>query len=318
MTAATLPDTFFHTRDNPWYGVGTVLDGPASSREALVAAGLDWEVDVQPLYVQAPVPAGDNAGGAAFVKVPDKRAVIRRDTLDVLGVVGGNYKPFQNVDAFAFADALVDDGGLVFDSAGSYRGLRRVFLVAKLPQTVEVLGEDPYDLYLFLVTSHDGTLAITAYVSHVRLACTNMLGLSLREAVTKWTIRHTSSAEGRIAEAREALGMTFKADAAFQAEMEKLARVQVSDAAFREILQGILPDSARRDEKLARIVQVRNESPSIDTSYVRSGYGALQAFSEWMDWGREVRSDEARFQVSFDGYGARQRSRLYRALAEAA
>lgn len=303
-TDVSLRDDFFHTRDNPWYSCGTVLDSPPTAAEALVAAGLDWQVEKRPLLTFA--------GDGLIETIQNKYAIVRTDTDDFFGVVGGDYVPFQNEEAFAFADGLID-GGMLFDSAGSYGGQRRIFLTAKLPDTVQILGADPYQLYLFLVTAHDGTKSITAYVVPIRLRCTNMLRLTLRNAVTKWTIRHTTSTAGKLVEAREALAITFKAGDAFDLAMQKLVERQVSDDELRHMLSTVLPESPRRGVKIESVVQIMHESPSID-GYRGTRYGALQAFTEWLDWGREVRSDEARFSVSFEGYGARQRQRMYRRL----
>jgi phage/plasmid-like protein (TIGR03299 family) len=304
-----LPDSFFHTRDNPWYGCGTKLDNPASAREALQLAGLDWSVAMRPLIYQ-----GGTATRRRLLDVPNRFVTTRTDTDAVLGIVGTNYKVFQNRDAFALADTLVADGGLVFDSAGSYNGGRRIFLVARLPETIQVIGGDPYGLYLMLLTAHDGTMSITAVVTHVRLACTNMIGLALREAKTRWTIRHTATAEGRIQEAREALALTFKADDAFKRAMDALAVETCSDNELRAMLRVVMPERPSTPATIETIVGVRRDSPNLE-GHRGSRYGALQAHSEWLDWGRQTTSADARFQVSFEGYGARQRNRLHGLLA---
>ena len=68
----------------PWHGLGTRLDSPATAQETIAAAGLDYDVRLINLTTTDGTP------------VPQKRAVIRTDTNDVLGVVGGNYVPVQN------------------------------------------------------------------------------------------------------------------------------------------------------------------------------------------------------------------------------
>ena len=37
-------ETMFYVREKPWHGLGTNVEAALSSREALIAAGLNWEV----------------------------------------------------------------------------------------------------------------------------------------------------------------------------------------------------------------------------------------------------------------------------------
>lgn len=89
-------ESMFSVGVEPWHGLGHVLESSPSCAEALTLAGLDWSVDLQPLF------AGDD-----LIDVPAHRAVVRSDTGAVLGVVGDDFVPFGNADAFAFFEPLV-------------------------------------------------------------------------------------------------------------------------------------------------------------------------------------------------------------------
>ena len=91
----------------PWHHLGTKLDQPATAREAITAAGLDYDVTLSPM---ATVDGLD---------VPRTRAVVRYDNQSVLGVVSDRYVPVQNRQAFGFLDAVVADGGLRYHTAGA-------------------------------------------------------------------------------------------------------------------------------------------------------------------------------------------------------
>lgn len=82
----------------PWHRLGTKLENPATAEEAITAAGLDYEVKLTRL-----VTVND-------ILVPDRRAVVRQDSKEVLGVVGTCYQPVQNRECFGFMAAIVDDG----------------------------------------------------------------------------------------------------------------------------------------------------------------------------------------------------------------
>jgi hypothetical protein len=76
------------------------------------------------------------------IPVPFKRAVVRSDTNDVLSVVGTNYVPVQNRQAFAFLDAIVADGSLRYHTAGALRKGEKIWLLAKLPGQIRVRFSD--------------------------------------------------------------------------------------------------------------------------------------------------------------------------------
>ena len=72
-------------------------------------------------------------------------------------------------------------------------------------QTVEDIkigGEDPIDLYLAFVTSHDGSLRFGVHATPVRVVCRNTLNSGMKAAVQSWSVRHTPGATTAISEAR--------------------------------------------------------------------------------------------------------------------
>ena len=60
----------------PWHGLGTKLDGPATAEQAIVAANLEWEVEKQPVFA---VGVNSRGTGSVALAIPDKIAVVRRD-----------------------------------------------------------------------------------------------------------------------------------------------------------------------------------------------------------------------------------------------
>ncbi len=112
----------------PWHGLGVELGAPATAAEATQAAGLDYDVELAPLCTRDGIP------------VPQRKAVIRGDTQEALGVVGNNYVPIQNRHCFNFLDAVVADGGLKYHTAGALGRGEWVWLLAKLPDHIRVRG----------------------------------------------------------------------------------------------------------------------------------------------------------------------------------
>ena len=88
-----------------WHGLGKVLpeDTQLSVEEGLIAAGLDWQVDLLPLEI-----SGDEEDNAmAGTSVP-AMATVRSQDESVLGVVGMRYNVLQNIEAFRWFQPFLD------------------------------------------------------------------------------------------------------------------------------------------------------------------------------------------------------------------
>src|SRR5437764_8376212 len=86
----------------------------------------------------------------------------------------------DNRDAFRFLDALINSD-LYFETARSLWGGRRVWCLARLPEFVE-LGGDISATYIYVANSHDGSMAVTAAATPIRIVCANTLGAALGQA----------------------------------------------------------------------------------------------------------------------------------------
>ena len=84
---------------------------------------------------------------------------------DVLATVGKRYKPVQNEELFAFADAIHDaDPNCRWESAGSLKKGKVVFGTVDIPRTMVLDPQGANDetkLYLIVWTSHDGSVAVS-------------------------------------------------------------------------------------------------------------------------------------------------------------
>ncbi len=185
----TQTDSMFSVREVPWHGLGAVLDcPPATIAEAIERSGLGWQVEREPIAV--------DRGDAATVdewwlprceEISGYYATVRQDTREVLGIVGERYRIVQNQDAFEFVDQLLGSA-MHFETAGSLHGGRRIWVLARLPEHVEI-GGDPVRPYVLLMNSHDGSTAVIAATTPVRVVCQNTLNPDVRiECVirTRW------------------------------------------------------------------------------------------------------------------------------------
>lgn len=275
---------FASARVPAWHRLGTVTDGAMTAKEAGELAHLNgWNVRKTDLQT---------VGGLV---IPRKVATIRTNPItgedEALGVVGKDYKVIQNEEAFAFLDALVDVGGAHFETAGGLGNGERVFMSMKLPEGVMIAGEDAHDMYLLAANSHDGSSAFHVAVTPVRVVCKNTLTMGLRAAKQKFSIRHTTNADGRIEEAREALKIAFKYADEFEHQLNVLLDSAFTDAQFDALVKDLVPDSASEAEGWqAKVLERRSTLTHLFTTAETNTFGrgtkyaAYNAFTEYADW----------------------------------
>ena len=220
MSAGILEyDWMMSVKQKPWHGIGTVVEDAPTSDEAIKIAKLDWKIE------QVPVMANG-------VEIPNYFANIRSDTNQALGVVRGRYKVVQNNEAFDFVDNIISNKDVEcrYETAGSLFNGRKIFLLVKLPNK-ELLGDD-VENYLFFTNSHDGSSALTAGITNVRVVCNNTLQMALKGAQRTWTCRHTDSIFAKKAQAQEALGLAVTYIDKMQETAWELASKKINEEAF--------------------------------------------------------------------------------------
>jgi hypothetical protein len=170
-------------------------------------------------------------------------ANVRTDTGAVLGVVSRDYRVFQNWEAFDFMDQIVGEGVARYETAGALKGGRRVWMLARMPQDVQVSREDIVHPYILLTNSHDGSMALRMIPTPVRVVCQNTLNLALGRARhgEGLTIRHCESLEGRVREAQAKLGLLTERLEQFADEARQLAACPLSDQQARDYFEQFFP-----------------------------------------------------------------------------
>lgn len=220
-------ETMFYVRTAPWHGLGTrVLEAPTSSA-ALSLAGLDWSVIQKPLLTVDGIP------------VPGFKANLRETDNQILGVVTDRYKVVQNMDAFAFTDELLGEG-VTYETAGSLQNGRRTWILAKLPQRYIISG-DEITPYLVFMNSHDGTGAIKAAMTPIRVVCQNTLNLALSTAKRSWSTIHTGNIHGKLQDARNTLLYADRYMAELGKTIDKLNQQKISDRQVLEYIDALFP-----------------------------------------------------------------------------
>jgi phage/plasmid-like protein (TIGR03299 family) len=212
----------FYIDEVPWHGLGTRLDKPATAQEAIQAARLDWKVKKIPLFA-----------GSKHIPVPDRFAIVRRtgDQIQksdpVLGVVSNEYTPLQNSEAFSFFDPIVGQNAAIYHTAGALGLGERVWILAKLPGQIRVVGDDITEKYLLLSNSHDGKSSVQIKFTPVRVVCQNTLTLALTDGSSVFRVSHYSNIHQKLEQAHQMLGLINERFEGIEQTFQAMSRVKL-------------------------------------------------------------------------------------------
>ncbi len=294
--------SFASARTHAWHRLGQVLPDSMTAEDALSAANLaGWNVRKVPEYAQLDPTITDEGVTPGAQLVTGKFSTIRTNPVtggvNLLGSgLGEGYTVIQNEENADILNALVDESGAHFETAGALQGGRKVFLTMKLPRSIELAGSggtDVTNLYLVAENSHDGSSAFRVMVTPVRVVCANTLRAALGRATSQYSIRHTANASKNLQAVREALGMTWRYVDTFESELEKMihADLRPSDATkkLRKVFRfdqepGTVTDRTEKNqnERIDHVMKLWTSSDTLD-GFHGSRYGLYQAVAEWAD-----------------------------------
>ena len=85
----------------------------------------------------------------------------------------------------------------------------------------------------------------------------------------------------------------------FTANVERLASVKLTDDRAVEVLKFVLPNRPKRDETVQTIIAGWHSSETVGFS--GTGWGLVNAVSDYMEWGRKQGTTESRFLGAIQG-----------------
>lgn len=317
-------DTLLLAGKPAWHGLGTVLPDTFEPAEALRVGRLDWTVEKVPLRIQeapettvptepAPLtwppaePAAPTTVPARFRDLPKFVALRRSDTREVFAVVKDTYEPAQNADLAGVLEGLAGEEGVRLETAGSLRGGRDVFFLARTGNFgLGIGGADEVVEYAFITTAHDGSRGVAFYGTDVRVVCANTKRMAEDRATDIVRARHTKGLREKLSPERLRTALLKLREAA-EKEREAaralaarpLTTVEIRDlftAAYQASL-GRVPTriETEKDEKDRKrfVDTVAQWLANMDGERQREGglqgtaWAAYNAVSEWGDHDRK-------------------------------
>tara|TARA_Y100000004_G_scaffold183749_1_gene231935 strand:+ start:3353 stop:4321 length:969 start_codon:yes stop_codon:yes gene_type:complete len=291
-------ETMYSAVETPWHRIGTVTTEAVNSREAIRLAGLDWTVSRRPIVTFDR--ANETEGN--IIDVPNHFATVRDSDDSVLGVVGDRYQVVQNKQCFDFLDTVVDDSEATFETAGSLNEGRIVWMLLNLGRDI-VVDEDRTVPYLLMVNSHDGSTAIRGLPTPIRVVCQNTLRLALTsKAYRGFSFRHTQKVDGRIAQARSLLNLSYDYVDGFQSEVELLLDKELTNDRFYDILETLMPLPMAQENNASQVSRVNAQRATIEKLWYEpefanqqgTAWSLINAVSNYEQWQSHLRGETTR------------------------
>jgi len=324
--------SFFSVKEKAWHGLGQIVEGYPTSKEALELAGLNYTVEKRPLFTYDTENYNADKDEDIIIpeiEVPNYFATIRTDTDQVLGLVGNDYKIVQNVDAFTFFDSIVGGDGIMYETAGALGKGEKIFITAKLPDYIKVGSDDLIEKYIFLTTSHDGSGSITAAFTPVRIVCANTLSMALNNCANVVKIRHTDSAQEQLKQAHKIMGISNTLTAQLDAIFNQWAKVKITDKEVLRLIQETMSpskevlDNVRKGATDALSTVFTNvcenafvyamSSPTQQTETTKGTlFGAYNAITGYYQNVKEYKTDEDKLNSILFGTGLQRSQNAFR------
>lgn len=288
----------FSADEVPWHRLGTVVEGKATSQEAIEYAHLDWQVAKEKMSL---ISTGE--------KIGEFDAIVRQDNKKVLGVARGRYELIQNTEAFDFFDSVVGEKQAYYETAGSLHEGRVIWIMAKLPgqMFIDSNPEDKIEKNILLVTSHNLTFSLMMQICATRVVCWNTLTAALNEDTpNRIKIRHTKSYKKKVEEAQKALNLAAAYFGDLQGLINLLAKTPMDVKEMQGFSEKLFP--SKEEEASTRITNIRESLTDLFANgkgnLGRSRWDALNAVTEFIDHHRSFREGSTRFESGLLGSGA--------------
>ena len=267
----------------PWHGLGNKVEADIGIEDAIVSAGLDWEVGLKDLQTVDGVPV-------------NHRATYRKTDGSILGVVGPRYTPLQNKDSFDWFQPFLDAGECALHTAGSLHSGQKVWVLAQLNRdNSEIVAGDEVSKFILLSNSHDGTTAIRVGYTPIRVVCANTLAWAHSNTNSQLIrIRHTRSSKSNLENVRDIMD---NINAGFEATAEQfrfLASKDFNQADIRRYVKVMLGiegtidgDIKTRTRNIMDEILALVEGPKQSATNVRgTWWAAYNGYNEYLNYNK--------------------------------
>lgn len=261
-------ETMAYTDATPWHGLGKRVHNDLTPSQMLKEAGLDWQVEKIPAYVTL------DSG----TKIPIGRSALIRSTDEkVLDVVGEDWYPTQNHEAFDFFHEYVMAGDMDMHTAGSLREGQIVWALAKVKDSFELFGGDKVDSYLLFSNPHSYGRSIDIRFTPIRVVCNNTLTLSINTASSNF-VKISHRIQFNTDQVKEVLGIASTKLGTYKETAQFLGNKRYTEGSIVDFFKEVFPVTGKKDAEKKKDLSL---SANRAISYLDSQPGANFAEGSW-------------------------------------
>jgi len=311
-------ETMAYAGELPWHGLGARVDEDVSVKKMLEAAGLNWRVSKLPL--QTELPSGE------MMTIQNKFALVRDTDDRFFSVCSEAWTPLQPEDTIGFMREYVEAGGAKLETAGSLRGGRTVWGLAKLDHSFSVKKDDVVEGYLLITSPMEVGRSTQVRTTTVRVVCANTLAMA--ESASEFHYSQNHLTEFDVSAAKEKIGEAHEHLVQAEKRFKTIAKLKLSieDAIREVIVPVIMPDVAANEnyddimlpEAQPKVLsEILNSMENAPGAVKGTGWGVLNGVTHWGDH-VAGRNAAARMQRSWIGDIARHKQNVEQKLFEMA
>lgn len=299
-------ETMAYTNEVPWHGLGFHKAGGWKTVKSLIKdAKIDWTVDRRSIHT------------ADGVEIEGFASLTRSSDQKILDIVGSRYQPVQNEQAFEFFKEFVEAGKATLETAGSLKGGKVVWGLAKLGTGFKLRGDDQVNGYLLCICPHEQGKSLVFKTTAVRVVCQNTLSMALREKGTEWRMGHRTAFDGvKIDQAKTALGIAREQIGEFEKNARILQKINLSLDDAIKILEPIYGSETKGADspRMKQLIDIYERAPGAQPG---NAWGVLNAVTYYADHVASRTSDK-RLTNAWIGRTALQKETVLEKLLELA
>ena len=302
--------TMAYYGDVPWHKLGTPIPKGVSAEQMIRAAGLDWQVDLRPARGAKEINKKGEFSRYEVVRVPRLNT---KETEVLLGLVSRRYTPLQNIEAFDFFNPIVGDKKAFFETAGALGEGERIWVMAKMPDAMQIVPGDECLKYLLLSNTHSGDGSVIVKFTSVRVVCQNTLLMAMEDGQKAYRVRHSKQMQFKLEELREFLAITQEVFLNAEQCFRRLAKIQMKETRLEQYFESVFSRSAVqkkngvKPQRWGFLQEMFDGRPDLQIRGVRgtlwAAYNAITRFEDYKQPQQEEQPDQ-RLERTWFGGGA--------------